>query len=64
MKGSAKPLNLQMNLSLLSASATAVPDDKQGELTLALMELLINAAQENVEPQLANGGKNEPKAHA
>jgi hypothetical protein len=64
MKRSEKPLNLQMNLSLLSVSATAVPDDKQRELTLALMELLIKAAQKPSEPLHTNGGENEPKAHA
>ena len=47
MKRSAKQLKPQMNLSLLDAPATAVPDHKQKELALTLMELLINAAREN-----------------
>ena len=62
MKQPAKSLHLQLNLSLLNASATAVPDDKQRELTLALAELLISAAGEGVEPQ-ANGGEDESEAH-
>jgi len=48
MKRPAKQLNTQMNLPLLNAPATAVPDHKQKELALTLMELLINAARENV----------------
>jgi hypothetical protein len=60
MKRSAKPLNGQMNLSLLDdPRTTAISGDRQKELTLALMELLINATQENLEAQV-NGGENEP----
>lgn len=47
MKRPAKQLNTQMNLPLLNAPATAVPDHKQKELALTLMELLINAARAN-----------------
>jgi hypothetical protein len=63
MKRSAKPLYPQMNLPLFSVPATAVPDDQQKELTLALMELLISAAEEqNDQPE--NGGKDEFETHA
>ena len=48
-----------MNLPLLNAPATAVPDHKQKELTLTLMELLINAARENKIVPRANGGEDE-----
>ena len=49
-----------MNLSLLDdPRTTAISGDRQKELTLALMELLINASQENLEAQV-NGGENEP----
>ena len=59
MKRSAKQLKPQMNLPLLNAPATIVPNHKQKELMLTLMELLINAASENnVVPQ-ANGEKDE-----
>jgi len=58
MKRSAKPLVAQMNLPLLEASATA-PGDKQKELALTLMEMLINAARENELPPRARGGEDE-----
>ena len=59
MKRSAKQLKPQMNLPLLNAPATIVPNHKQKELMLTLMELLINAASENnVVPQ-ANGETDE-----
>jgi hypothetical protein len=60
----AKQLNNQMNLPLLQAPATAVPDHKQNELALTLMELLITAAREKRSVPTAIGGGNEPtKAH-
>ncbi len=62
MKQPAQPFHLQLNLSLLNASATAVPGEKQSELTLALVELLISAAGEGVKPQ-TNGGENESETH-
>ena len=37
MKRADKPLDRQMNLSLLSMPAATVPNDKQRELTQALM---------------------------
>jgi hypothetical protein len=64
MKRSAPLLDRQMNLSLLDAPATPGAPDNQRELTLALMELLLNAAQESREAQ-ANGEEDEPpEAHA
>jgi hypothetical protein len=65
MKRSAMPLQRQMNLSRLGPPATtAVPGDQQKELALALVELLINAAQGSPEKQ-ANGEDHEsPEAHA
>jgi hypothetical protein len=61
MNQPAKPLNLQLNLSLVDATRMAVPDDKQRELALALVELLIGAAQES-QSLLTNGGGDELKA--
>ena len=64
MKRPAKQLKPQMNLPLLDAPATAVPDHKQKELALTLMELLINAARENNIVRPAKGGEDElPEAH-
>jgi len=64
MKRSAKQLNPQMNLPILTTPPTAVPDHRQEELALILMELLINAARENKVVRRANGGGDEPhEAH-
>lgn len=63
MKRPTKPLNPQMNLPLLNVPATAVSDDKRKELTLTLIELLINAARENNVPQTKGGGDEPPEAH-
>jgi hypothetical protein len=63
MKRSAKSLYPQMNLPLLNVSATATPEEQQQELTLALMELLISAGEEQNE-QAGNGGEDESKTHA
>ena len=60
MKRSAKQLKPQMNLPLLNMPATAVPNHKQKELELTLMEFLINAAIENKGEARANGERDEP----
>jgi hypothetical protein len=52
-----------MNLALLNLPATIIPDDKQGELTLALVELLTSAAQEDAK-QESQGGRDDFEAHA
>ena len=63
MKRSEKPIKLaQLHLPLRNVSKAAIPDDKQRELALALVELLISAAQENEEAK-TNGGDDEPEAH-
>jgi len=41
----AKPLDLQLNLQLVDTPKTVIPDSKQRELSLALVELLVGAAQ-------------------
>lgn len=53
----------QLNLSLLTATACVVPDEKQKELMLALVELLSGAAAEVVQPQ-AKGGDDESETDA
>jgi hypothetical protein len=64
MKRPAKQLKPQMNLPLLNASAIILLNHKQKELTLTLMELLINAARENNVMPRAKGEKNEqPEDH-
>jgi hypothetical protein len=68
MKQSAKSLYRQMNLPLLDVPATATPDEEQNELTIALMELLISAAEEEngyeENEQAGNGGPDESETHA
>lgn len=57
MKRPDKPIQLvQLHLPLLTASKAAISDDKQRELAVALVELLISAAQENEEAQTNGGG--------
>jgi hypothetical protein len=57
---------LQMNLWLLHSPAAIVPGGKQEELTQALMELLINAAQTNAKhtKSESGGGSSESETHA
>jgi hypothetical protein len=47
-----------MNLPLFNVPATATPDEQQNELAIALMELLISAAEAKGE-QPENGGEDE-----
>jgi hypothetical protein len=56
-----KPLDPQLNLLLIDAPKMVIPEAKQRELTLALVELLIGAAQAS-NPQLENGGGDELEA--
>jgi hypothetical protein len=68
MKRSAKSLYPQMNFPLLNVPATTTPDEQQNELTMALMELLIRAAEEEnayeENEQAGNGGEDESETHA
>jgi hypothetical protein len=52
---------LQLNLPLINTPAAAVPEGKQKELALALVELLISGFQDSVQSP-ATGGGNEPEA--
>jgi len=63
MKRPAKQLNQQMNLPLLKMPATVVPDHKQNELAITLMELLVSAAREERSIPTPGGGGDEPEAH-
>jgi hypothetical protein len=58
MKPSAMPLKRQLNLPLLDNPVTTVASsDEQKELTVALVELLIQAAQGDLEMQPDGGDK-------
>lgn len=64
MKRTPQLITAQMNLSLkVSTLANAVPQEKQKELKLALVDLLTNAAcpkeEESLDPDPAKGGKDE-----
>jgi hypothetical protein len=50
-----KPLDLQLNLQLVDAPKTVIPDSKQRELSLALVELLVGTAQA-INQQESGGG--------
>jgi len=64
MKRYAKRIGPQMNLALFSnPPATMIPGSKQEELILALVELLINAAEENAKLE-SRGEKDESETHA
>ncbi len=64
MKRRAKQLGPQMNLALFNNSpATMIPEGKQEELTLALMEMLISAAEGNSQLE-SKGEKDESETHA
>jgi hypothetical protein len=57
----AKPLDLQLNLQLVDAPKTVIPDSKQRELALALVELLVGAAQASNRQE--EGGGDELEAN-
>ena len=63
MKRSVKQLSPQMNLPLDNVPHAENPEEQCEDLTTALMELLISAAEEKHE-QPGNGGEDEPEAHA
>jgi hypothetical protein len=52
-----------MNLPLLNVPVTPTPNEPHNELTIALMELLISAAEAKSE-EPGNGGEDESETHA
>jgi hypothetical protein len=56
MKPSGKPNGTQFNLPLLTEPAAVLPSDKQRELALALVELLVGAARESGGDPAPGGG--------
>lgn len=55
-------LTQQLNLPMLSVFTSVVPEEKRAELVLALVELLVAAAQQPV-VKGNDGGANECEAH-
>jgi len=64
MKLQPNPGHLQLNLSLLDQPPAPLPEGQNKELTSALMDLLIQAANsEKPGAAEASGGEHEPEAH-
>lgn len=62
MKPQPKPAHLQFNLPLLDLAPAALPADKDQELTLALVELLVSAASSESTVALETpGGQDDPE---
>lgn len=57
------PPTLQLHLPMLSAGPSALPDEKRAELVLALVDLLVEAAQASLEAP-SKGGADECEAHS
>lgn len=57
------PPTLQLNLPMLDVAPSTLPDEKRAELVLALVELLVEAAQPSLKASRA-GGADEHEAHA
>lgn len=60
MKSQPKPLHIQLNLPLQNLAPATLPTGRDKELARALVELLVNAAQnENAAALAALGGEDE-----
>jgi hypothetical protein len=62
MKPPAPRRTLQLNLPLLNLPACVVPTDKQADLVLALVELLIGAARIAI-GEMNDGGDDDRETH-
>jgi len=63
MKSHPKSAGPQLNLALLDRAPAELPQDEQQELSLALVELLVNAAAPSAGQQRSTGGQNEFETH-
>jgi len=63
MKSHPKSASPQLNLVLLDRAPAELPQDKQQELSLALVELLVNAASSSAGQRRSTGGENEFETH-
>ena len=64
MKRTPKPITGQLNLSLMSTPVIAVPQEKQKELKVALIDLLTNAAYpESESPDHTTGDEDESQTN-
>jgi len=63
MKQQPKPNVLQMNLPLVDLATADLPADKQRDLALALVELLLSASNAGGGRPSKGGDDDEPEAH-
>jgi anti-sigma regulatory factor (Ser/Thr protein kinase) len=63
MKSHLKFASPQLNLALLDRAPTELPQNEQQELSLALVELLVNAAAPSAGQRRSTGGQNECETH-
>ena len=59
MKSQPKPIHNQLNLPLLNLAPATLPTGKHKELALALVELLVSAANNESAALAAQGGEDE-----
>ena len=63
MKSYLNSASPQLNLALLDRTPTELPRNERQELSLALVELLVNAAAPSRDQRMSTGGPNEPETH-
>jgi hypothetical protein len=63
MKSHPKSTSRQLNLALLDRAPAELPQDEEQELSLALVELLVNAATPTVGQPRSIGGQSEFETH-
>ena len=62
LRASPSPPTLQLNLPMLSVASSVLPAETRAELVLALVELLVQAAQPPLE-ESRDGGADEYETH-
>jgi hypothetical protein len=62
LRASPSPPTLQLNLPMLNVASIVLPAETRAELVLALVELLVAAAQPPLE-QARDGGADEYETH-
>ncbi|HET7439094.1 MAG TPA: hypothetical protein VFJ56_06305 [Nitrospira sp.] len=63
MKSNPKSASSQLNLGLLDRAREELPREQQQELAVALVELLVNAADPSASTPTSSGGQNEFETH-
>lgn len=63
LRASPSPPTLQLNLPMLSVASSILPAETRAELVLALVELLVQAAQPPSLEKVRDGGADEYDTH-